>query len=134
MKSPPRHDVVMHHSWYNYQPTAANIMLLFCHVIYCKHVVLLYCYVVIKLYAYVTWIVYHVLYYCCYINTYDVIDNNNNVVVITFVYNNEMYKKSYLILIILIRIMIYNNVNNDKCFLTLITFALHTSMPAILSR
>ena len=75
MKSPPRHDVVIHHSWYNDQPTAANIMLL-----------LLYCYVVIKLYAYVTSIVYNVLYYCCYSDTYNVIDNNN-VVVLTLVYN-----------------------------------------------
>ena len=61
---------------------------------------LLYCYVVIKLYAYVTSIVYHVLYYCCYSDTYNVIDNNNNVVVIIFVYNIKcMYNYNFILII-----------------------------------
>ena len=64
---------------------------------------LLYCYVVIKLYAYVTSIVYHVLYYCCYSDTYYVIDGNDEVV-ITLVYNIKcMYNHNF----ILIRIFRY---------------------------
>ena len=66
---------------------------------------LLYCYVVIKLYAYVTSIVYHVLYYCCYSDTHNVIAKNN-VVVITLVYNIKSLYNYNFILIIFFRCII----------------------------